>query len=181
MFTISSELRWRRALEAHDAAVTALIEAATAIPAERWTLPRAPGKWSPAEIVEHLCRAYETLQAELAGAPGMALRTRAWQRFLLRWTVRPRLLAGAAFPRGVPAPRETRPLDVQADPAAGIERFTRCAHAFRDAAEEASLSRPGARLTHAYFGAMPLEEAIRFSAVHARHHTGQLVTGAACN
>lgn len=165
------------ALREHDLATAELLEAARAVPAERWLRPLSPGKWSPAEVVEHLCLTYETLRAELGGAPGMALRTRGWQRLLLRFTLRPRLLAGGRFPRGVRAPREIRPGELPPEREEGLARFRRCADDFRAAVEVAHAGRPGVRLTHAYFGALPLAEAVRFSAVHVRHHRGQLLAG----
>lgn len=165
--------RWNEAVRMHQEAAAELVEAARAVPAEVWQAPREPGKWSPAQVVVHLILAYEVVLRELAGAPGMAVRTRGWQRLLLRFTLRPRLLAGAPFPRGVRAPREVRPEEVREEQAETIARFRVLAGEFEAAVEAAQRQRPQARLTHAYFGAMSLEEGLRFFAVHLRHHQAQ--------
>ena len=50
---------WSAALDEHDVAVRELIAICERIPAGRWHEAPALGKWSPSEVVLHLCRAYE--------------------------------------------------------------------------------------------------------------------------
>ena len=52
--------------------------------ATAWTAPRAPGKWSPSQIVEHVARSLEKSANMAAGRPSnyvrfMELRNR-WER-----------------------------------------------------------------------------------------------------
>jgi len=52
--------------------------------ATAWTAPRAPGKWSPSQIVEHVARSLEESANMAAGRPSnyvrfMELRNR-WER-----------------------------------------------------------------------------------------------------
>jgi hypothetical protein len=169
---------WLEALRLHEDAAAGFAHAAEAIPPELWTSPVAEGKWTPAQITDHLNRAYQTLLHELGGGAGMALRTRGWQRLILRFTLVPRLLAGAPFPRGARSPRELRPAE-----AAGLDeqplliaRFRELAERFQTEVQEAHATRPRQRLTHAYFGAAPLERSVVFCARHILHHHKQLPT-----
>jgi uncharacterized damage-inducible protein DinB len=166
--------RWERTRQTHSRAVEAFTRAAQDLPADAWTRPLQPGRWSPAEIAEHVSLAYEVLLRELSGGPGMAVRTRFWQRGLLRLTVLPRLLRRGAFPAGARAPRETRPAGPRPDRAAAIAAFQDLARRIETRIDDAFRDRPGTRLTHAYFGALSLEEALMMCARHLDHHRGQL-------
>ena len=70
------------ALHAESAADFAA--AAEAIAPAAFTVPVAPGKWSPAQIVDHLVRAYDGFLEELAGGAGPQVKTKLWQRLVLR-------------------------------------------------------------------------------------------------
>ncbi len=142
-----------------------------------WTTPRQPGKWSAAEIAEHLILSYEVGLRELDGGAGLALALSWWKRAALRWTVLPRILAGR-FPRGAPAPREVRPRGAAVTPAVAVERLRAVADRFAARLQEEHAVRP-VRLTHAYFGRLAAPEILKLLAVHARHHRAQLPTGAA--
>jgi hypothetical protein len=166
--------RWTDALELHETAAADLVCAAEAIAADAWDQPRLAGKWSSAQIVMHLILAYEVLLRDLAEGAGMALRTTATKRLFFRLTVLPRLLSGKRFPAGVRAPREARVGRVSDPQPELIARFSGLATQFHQAVQAAHLERPRIRLTHAYFGALSLEDAVRFCAVHIRHHEAQL-------
>jgi len=53
-------------VEANRAAVNDLLAAAKAREAV-WTEPRAPGKWSPSQLVEHVARSLEESANEVRG------------------------------------------------------------------------------------------------------------------
>ena len=55
-------------LAAHDAAVLDFVAAAERS-AATWTTPRAPGKWSPSQVVEHVLRGLEEAANAVSGAP----------------------------------------------------------------------------------------------------------------
>ena len=168
-------MRWEEIRQLHAAVAAELTEAAAAIPADRWLEPRQPGKWSPAEIVEHLTLAYDTLLREMEGGSGMQIRTKLWQRVLLRFTLVPKLLRGGAFPANARAPRETRPAVSNPDQQAAISGFRDRAAKLEAAAVAAMESRRRVRLTHAYFGSAALPEAMLLCARHVQHHQKQLV------
>jgi hypothetical protein len=170
---------WQEALRLHGDAAAEYARAAASLPPAAWAAPIAEGKWTPAQITDHLVRAYEVVLQELGGGQGMALRTRGWQRVLLRFTVVPLLLAGKAFPKGARAPRETRPIDAPDEQAVLIGRFRSNADRFQAEAEAAYARNPHQRLTHAYFGAETLPRSVLLCARHIQHHRRQLPTPAA--
>jgi hypothetical protein len=166
--------RWTDALELHAAAAAELLRTAETIAADAWDEPRETGKWSPAQIVMHLILAYEVLLRDLVEGTGMALRSTASKRLVFRLMVLPRLLRGGRFPGSIRAPREVRVGHVSDPRPELIARFQRLADQFQEAVQAAHHERPRVRLTHAYFGAVTLEDAVRFCAVHIRHHEAQL-------
>src|SRR5687767_13236978 len=116
-------MKWPEIRALHEEATREIVAAAERIPAVRWTTARAEGKWSPAEIMEHLNLAYDALLRDFAGQGGMQIRTKWWQRVLLRFTLVPKLMRGAPFPANARAPRETRPVTANPDQAAAIAAF----------------------------------------------------------
>jgi len=137
------------------------------------------GKWTPAQIVEHLALGLalsaETFQARRNHAPmSRRPRTPAQQvaRFFifgLRW-----------FPPGRKAPERTTPpaeidrATAEADFLAGIEAW--------DQVDRALMPERRANLfvKHPRMGDLTIEEWMRFHVIHARHHAPQIrerVTG----
>ena len=167
-------MNWEDVMQLHNTAAQELLSTAERVPAQKWLVPRAEGKWSPAEVVEHLNLAYDVFMRELGGEPGMQIRTKLWQRVLLKVTMVPRILAGRGFPVGARAPRETRPALTSTDQGAAIAAFRDRAGRFEVAAAEAQSGRPRTRLTHAYFGRMSLRDSVLICARHIQHHQKQL-------
>jgi hypothetical protein len=167
-------MNWENVQQLHTKAADDLASTAARVPPEKWLVPRAEQKWSPAEVVEHLCLAYDVLLRELAGGPGMQIRTKLWQRTLLRFTVMSKILRGEPFPRGAPAPRETRPVLTTTDQAAAIASFRQRAASFQAAAAAAEGGGTRKRLTHAYFGTSSVRNAVLLCARHIQHHEKQL-------
>lgn len=161
------------ALALHRAALAAFAERARRVAPEDWERPRAPGKWSPAEITEHLRLAAEKLRAERQGEEGMQLRLSAWKRFLLRRTVLVRLLRTGRFPKGAPAPREIRPVSPGLPQDEALDRLERAWATFEDACRS-GVPTVASRLTHPYFGRLRLAQYHRLLAVHTLHHRDQL-------
>jgi uncharacterized damage-inducible protein DinB len=164
---------WQALAEDHRAALGQFVATARRIPLHSWTTPLGPGKWSPAEITSHLAQSYRVLRAELAGGKGMALRLPAWQRWMLRRTILPGILAGKGFPANARAPKETRPRDILTDAREALQILADEAEGFaEELAARASSER--VRLTHAYFGGMSAAQSLQLVTVHTRHHAHQL-------
>src|SRR5215212_598738 len=102
-------MNWSEVRELHERAAGAAVAAAQRIPPERWAVPIAEGKWTPAEIVEHLTLTYDVFLKQLRGDGGMKIRTAMWMRLVLRAFMMPGILRGKGFPKGARAPREVRP------------------------------------------------------------------------
>ena len=165
--------QWPDLHRQHREAIEAFATTAAQVPPSRWTEPMAPGKWSPAELTLHLALAVEIMLHELATGERPQVITTWWQRAVLRYTVRPKLLAGGKFPR-VRSPREARPAGPPGEQGATIDRLRARGAELEAAIDAAARARPRTRLTHPYLGAFSLREALRFSALHVRHHLAQL-------
>ena len=168
--------RWPELHREHRDAIARFVDTAAAVPPGRWAEPLAAGKWSPAELTLHLALTTEVMLRELETGEPPRVITTWWQRALLRWTVRPRLLAGAPFPR-VRSPREARPDGQLAEQVETTARLRARGAELEAALDRAARDRPRTRLTHPYLGAFSLREALRFSALHIRHHLAQLERG----
>ena len=158
-------------LEIHRKAVERLVAAVNAVPIDRWGAPYREGNWSPGEISAHLVAVWDVVLAELGGSPGMAIRTRWWQRVVLRLTIVPRILAGGAFPKAR-APRETRPAQPISDSYQAERAIRERAADFERQSEAAAAT--GRQITHAYFGKAPVSDGALLVARHIEHHAAQI-------
>lgn len=156
----------------HRAAIEEVARTIKSLDPGAWAVPRQPGKWSPAEIAEHLVISYEPPLAELDGGPGYAVPVPWWKRVVLRWKVLPQILEHGQFPRGAPAPREARPKSGAASPEEAVRRLRENAGRFEEKLCQAHAAR-SVRLTHAYFGKLTAPQILKLLAVHARHHRAQ--------
>lgn len=168
---------WNDTVTLHDSAVAGYATAATDTVA-RWHDAPAPGKWTPAQVTDHLCKAFEAIIAEARGGPPMALRLKAWQRFVAHWTIYQRLLRGGAFPHGAPAPRETRPDAASGDAVAAIARFRTLGAEVVEVTGQALQKNPGLQFRHPYFGYVRASDGMYVSARHIDHHRAQITRGA---
>lgn len=160
----------RKALDLHAAMAASFLATAESVPLSQWDEPGAPGKWSPAEIAAHLVTTYEVVIAELRGGNGMAIKTSFWQQMLFRAMFGWLILYFGKFPRGIKAPRETRPpAPLSKDEA--LRRFTALHDDFEAAAQDAPL---GHKLSHAYFGRAAASDGVLLCARHIEHHRRQL-------
>ena len=142
------------------------------VPGEAWSRPLAPGRWSPAEIAEHLVIAYDPPMAELSGGSGFAIRAPWWKRRALRWAFLPGILNGG-FPAGAPAPREIRPKRAAASPDEASRALCANAERFLSALTGERTQRR-VRLTHPYFGKLRPTQIVMLLTSHALHHRRQL-------
>lgn len=167
------EARWSEALVAHREAMRSYLSAAAAVPEERWLEPLAPGKWSPAEVTEHVRLVYAQLVSELTGGQGVAIRVRWPLRSWIRWIYLGRILRTGEFPAGARSPREARPGEVSADRQAAAQGLETAAESFeRELAARRGL--PATRLTHHIFGRLSPWTGLLLCTVHTRHHGRQL-------
>jgi len=162
---------WERTRSWHRRSADAFLVTLEAVPEDLWSAPLAPGKWTIAQLAEHIGLSYSTALDALAGGPGMRMVLPWWKTRFLRLTVLRRILGGRGFPSGAPAPREIRPSTVPParTPALGELRA-------RLAEIEPALSAAprGTLLPHAYFGMLRVDQLLGVQAAHLDHHRRQL-------
>ncbi len=133
-----------------------------------------PGKWSPAEIVDHLATAMENSAKGFASRvdkPPMRRRPRSVAQRLAHVA----LLGVGWFPRGRKAPETTRPA-ARPDRAATERRLRAGVEAFLDLERRLVPARASDLfLKHPVLGDLTLPEFMRFHVRHAQHHRKQIV------
>jgi hypothetical protein len=143
------------------------------IPLARWDVPLAVGKWSPAQVAEHLRLTYEVVRREASGGAGLRVRTSWWLRLILRFKYLRAILDRGDIPRGARAPSELRPGPGPFEREALLASIA----AGAESAEAAYADQGGGRsrgFTHHVFGRLEAVDAIRFASVHNQHHTRQI-------
>jgi DinB superfamily len=157
------------ALAANRAAVIDLVAAAERS-AATWTTPRAPGKWSPSQVVEHVAGGLEEAANALSGAPSIPMPP-AFLRPLLRLYFN-RILKKGVFPNGWKAHKALNPATGPATPAQARVRLEGALARFDQECRRRAAS--GQHLVSSGFGTVSLEDLVRFSALHTRHHCKQM-------
>ena len=153
----------------HDA-IGALLATADGI-GSAWKVPRAPGKWSPSQVVEHVARIMDESAKAAAGAPSAFPTIHPFLRPIVRVLVFKRILRRKAFlkmkaieamdpPTGSTTPREAR---VRLD--AVLSRFDQACRA---------RAASGQDVASTIFGAVSVADFARFQELHVRHHHLQL-------
>ena len=156
-------------------AVDELYRTAEAAAAEgRWTTPRAEGKWSPQQVVEHVAISLEEAGNVIAGRPTKLPTLPALFRPIGGVLFR-RILKKGGFPK-VKTPSSMDPAKAApAGPATIGEARARLDAGFA-AFEKACRERAarGDAVPSKAFGKVRLEDYARFNELHTRHHTKQI-------
>jgi hypothetical protein len=169
--TVPPQTRDRAAaLQHHRDAATAVLATAAGVPPEQWSRPVAAGKWSPAEITEHLRLTTAALRQEIESGGGMRIRTSWPRRLLLRAIFLGRILSTGRFPAGAKAVREIQPRGGPFDQTETIRGLDAELRRF----EAALAEHPRARMTHPIFGVASASTGLRFCVVHLLHHREQI-------
>jgi hypothetical protein len=165
MATVSQALEQNR-LAVDEFLVTAADSSA------HWTTPRAPAKWSPAQVTEHVARAMEQSGYGIAGKPTLFPVFPRWLRPVMRVVFFNRMVRTGHFPGGT---RTNKPMDPDSGPATIADARARLLGALA-ILEAASLARgPTDHLVDSTtFGRVSLADYLMFQAHHTRHHRPQL-------
>ena len=157
-------------------AVDAFIAAARAVRQTAWTTPRAPRKWSPGQVTEHVAIAYEVSRAILNGTFSGRAAPRIVRPLIRILALNPVLKTGR-FRQGMKAPAPFLPTASPASVADLTARVQAAAGAFEGEIEAAA--RQGRTFVdHPFFGRVTLADYSRLQAIHTRHHAQQLGSGA---
>ena len=134
-----------------------------------WSAPRAPGKWSPSQIVEHVARGLEEGANAVAGRPSLPMPS-AVVRLIARFFFK-RVLRKGAFPTGFKAHKALNPASGPATPVEGRIRLETAHQKWDEVCRR--IAADGRPITSG-FGLVPVEDLVRFSELHTRHHTKQM-------
>jgi hypothetical protein len=157
-------------LAANRAALDDLVVAAERS-AATWAVPRAPGKWSPSQVVEHVARAFDESANMVSGAPSKFPRLPGFVRPVLRGLFFNRVLRTGVFPKV----KTSKALDPASGPASPAEARIRLEGALGRFDRECRLQAVrGPNVESTAFGVVSLEDYARFQEIHVRHHCSQL-------
>jgi hypothetical protein len=136
-----------------------------------WAAPRAPGKWSPSQIVEHVARSLEESANMAAGRPSKFPRLPGLVHPLVRGLLFKRVLRKGAFPKA----KTNKAMNPASGPATAAEGRARLETAHRKFDEACrQIASRGDRMRTTIFGAVPVEDYVRFMELHTRHHGKQM-------
>ena len=156
-------------LAANRAAVIDLVAAAERS-AGTWTTPRAPGKWSPSQVVEHIARGFDEGANIVSGTPSIRP-VSAFLRPLARLFFN-RILKRGVFPNGFKAHKALDPVSGPATPGDARVRLEEAFARFDRECRRRAAS--GQHVLSTGFGRILVEDFVRFSAIHTRHHCQQM-------
>src|SRR5262245_1126576 len=100
-----------------------------------WAAARAPGKWSPSQIVEHVARSLEESASMAAGLPSRFPRLPSLVHPLARGLLFSRVLRNAAFPKAK-TNKAMNPASGPPTPAEGRSRLETAHRKFEQACRE---------------------------------------------
>ena len=138
----------------------------------RWTVPRAPGKWSPSQVVEHVARTMEESAKVAAGAPSHFPTLPFFLRPIIRLLFFRRALRKNAFPKKSKAVEPMIPTAGSATPTAARARVEATVSQFDQACRARAAA--GQEVASGIFGPVSPADFARFQQLHVLHHLEQL-------
>jgi len=136
-----------------------------------WLVPRAAGKWSPSQVVEHVARIMEESAKVAAGSPSAFPTIHTVLRPIVKVLVFKRILRRKSFLK-IKAIEAMDPPAGAATTGKARERLETVLSQF-DQACRARAAR-GQDIASTIFGAVPVADFARFQELHVRHHLEQL-------
>lgn len=137
-----------------------------------WAAPRAPGKWSPSQIVEHVARSLEESANMAEGRPSRFPRLPGVVHPVVRSLLFKRVLRNGAFPRA----KTNKAMNPPSGPptlAEGRARLEAAHDRFDAACRQLASHDRWMRTT--IFGLVPVVDYVRFMELHTRHHDKQMI------
>ncbi len=134
-----------------------------------WTTPVRPGKWSPAEVAEHIALTYRESAAVFATGKDMFPAVPFFIRPLARRVAYDPVLRTGKF-KPVKTFKSLIPLDGAKTPDEAAQRIEAALATF----EQAARAHGGGPLKHLTFGTIDTGDYVRMQGYHSRHHQAQL-------
>jgi hypothetical protein len=139
-----------------------------------WNTPRAPGKWSPAQVAEHVARSLEEAANVVANKPSKLPTLPSFVRPIAGFMLR-RIVRSGKFPKaktnGAMNPARTSPT-IPGSPAEAGARLQSALTIFERECRARAASRMP--IESPAFGTVTVEDYARFTELHTRHHTKQI-------
>ncbi|MDH4070223.1 MAG: DinB family protein [Ignavibacteria bacterium] len=136
-----------------------------------WTQPRAPGKWSAAQVTEHVARALEESANVVAGRPSKFPTFPSIFRPIVRGVFFNRVIRKRTFPKA----KTNKPFDPESgpdSPAAAARRLNAAVQLFEKECRTCAGGTGVVRST--IFGDVSVGDYALFQELHTRNHTGQI-------
>jgi hypothetical protein len=141
--------------------------------AANWTTPRAPKKWSPAQVAEHVARVFDDaanmIEGKQHGFPKMPF----FMKPIFRNVFFNKTVRSGAFPTAKTF-RPFEPVDEPDTPAAARDRVMAAHERYVTAC--AARAETTGTIISSVFGAVPVADYMRFTTLHTRHHRKQIPT-----
>jgi hypothetical protein len=139
-----------------------------------WNTPRAAGKWSPAQVTEHVARSLEEAANVVANRPSKLPTLPTFIRPIAGFMLR-RIVRSGKFPKaktnGAMNPARTSPT-IPNSPAEAKARLQSALTVFERECRARVASRQP--VESPAFGTVTVEDYARFTELHTRHHTKQI-------
>ncbi|MQA92588.1 MAG: DUF1569 domain-containing protein [Gemmatimonas sp.] len=136
-----------------------------------WMTSRAPGKWSPSQLTEHVARSLDESTNVVAGRPTKFPTLPAFVRPITRGLLFKRVLKQGTFPKA----RTNKAMNPETGPAtpeeARLRLETACSAFERECLAHAQRMD---RLQTGIFGEVSIADFVRFTEIHTRHHNKQM-------
>src|SRR5262249_26232907 len=136
-----------------------------------WGVARAPGKWSPSQIVEHVARSLEESANMAAGRQSKFPRLPVVIHPFVRGLLFKRVLRKGAFPKAK-TNKAMNPVSGPVTPAEGRARLETAHDKFDAACRQLASHAEPIRTT--IFGVVAVADYVRFMELHTRHHGKQM-------
>ena len=144
------------------------------VPAAKWAQPVAPGKWSPAQIVDHIAVTTEVALKAINGDPSMGSIPK-FLRFLPRKLGFDPTIKKGRFPEKQRGPKVFAPSPDHPAYEASAAKIERAITALESHVRTV-LAAGTHSFEHSFFGRIAIIDYIRFGTLHTEHHERQLPT-----
>ena len=138
-----------------------------------WTTPRAPGKWSPQQVTEHVARTFDEAANLVAGRPAKFPTMPFFLRPIFRGVFFKKALRTGVFPSA----KTFKAFDPESgpdSPAAARERIEAAHQGYQN--ECAACATGDGIVKSSVFGSVSVADYMRFTTMHTSHHQKQIPT-----
>lgn len=142
------------------------------VPPAHWAQPVSPGKWSPAQIVDHIAVTTEVALKAINGDPSMGSIPK-FLRFLPRKLGFDPVIKKGRFPEKQRGPAVFAPSTGHPSYDVSVERLNKAIAAL-ETHVRGLMAQNQHSFEHSFFGRVSIADYIRFGTLHTQHHERQL-------